>query len=662
MLFFALSTHGACMNGLDSHDDSATGMEMSGLFQALFHGAPDSSFILGEHGRILDCTYAACELFGYSHDEMTVLDPLKLLSRDALGMLPEYLKEENITGSFSGRQEFVRHDGSPLTADIVSNSMVFAGKRFRWLTVRETEQDDPAQTLAPEFTELSGRLPEYINEPAITAETDYSGLILSANDMGMKKTGYTNNDIRLGLSLLDLIPEDDHPRLLSDMQHIAGGGSIERVEYTLLTHDGGVLPVIASANRIVRDDGKPGVQIIALDISEHKNAEHELLVLEKLRHMGELASGVAHDFNNTLGVILGYSQIHKEKCGSERCAETLDNIIRAAEDGVSLVRRIQTYTQSSTPQPPEPVNLNVIASEAVDFLEPKWRHEALKHGKHIAIEKRFTDIPSVMGNAAELREVVCNFILNSLDAIVTEGVITIISSHGGDYVSLDIADNGCGMSDTVRSRVFDPFFTTKKGRGTGLGMCVSHSIVASLGGDVAIESEEGQGTTVSILLPVPYDAGGEAPDTSIAVEPDTDSGNSARPFTEASVSPDSVHAGGRADILVIDDEANICEILKEFLENKGYSVTTAPEAETGLSLFREHLFPVVITDLNMPGLSGWDLAESVKNEAPGTFIIMLSGWNSDIDKRANGKHAIDSFMQKPIDFRELLNIIASSGH
>lgn len=228
--------------------------------------------------------------------------------------------------------------------------------------------------------------------------------------------------------------------------------------------------------------------------------ERALVQAERLRAVGEMASGVAHDFNNVLTVILGRAQLllsRSRDLRSEGGEQALRVIEKAARDGVETVRRIRSFSRRETQAPRELVDLNAMIQDALEFTRPRWHMRT----PQISVSTELAQLPPVRGNPAELREVFVNLIFNALDAMPEGGTLTATSSLARDIIDVTIADTGTGMSDGVKRRIFEPFFTTKGERGTGLGLSVAHGIVASHGGTIDVESKVGRGTRVMCRFP-----------------------------------------------------------------------------------------------------------------------------------------------------------------
>jgi signal transduction histidine kinase len=231
-------------------------------------------------------------------------------------------------------------------------------------------------------------------------------------------------------------------------------------------------------------------------------AQSRLIRSEKLRALGEMAAGVAHDFNNVLAAIMGRAQLllsHIDEPGQRRQLQIIE---QAATDGARTVRRIQEFTRKRRARPFEPVDLNQVVDEVVEVTRSRWKDEALARGVTYEVGVVPTPLPPVAADPSELREVLINLVLNALDAMPAGGRVTLRTAPAGDGVTCEVVDTGGGMTEEVRQRVFDPFFTTKAEKGTGLGLSVAYGIISRHGGDIEVRSAPGAGSTFIIRLPV----------------------------------------------------------------------------------------------------------------------------------------------------------------
>ena len=372
-------------------------------------------------------------------------------------------------------------------------------------------------------------------------------------------------------------------------------------------------------------------------LQELKQAQDQIIQAEKLRAMGEMASGVAHDFNNVLAVVLGNIQLllHQlDQLSPQEVREGLKVIERSSKDGAETIRRIQEFTGVRRDREFVALSLNEIVMEVVNITQPRWRDQAQKKGIQVGLTTELGDIPMIMGNPSELREVLTNIVFNAVDAMPNGGELTIATQpQAEDWVEVRIADTGIGMTEEVKRRVFDPFFTTKGVTNSGLGMSVSYGIIKRHGGEILIETKLGKGTHFVIHLPTGY--GEEA-----AVKEIT-----------------QVKESRQARILVIDDEDSVRDVLYRMLQAKGHQVAVASNGEEGIERFRSEPFDLVFTDLGMPKLSGWEVGKAVKTINPKVPVVMITGWGVELDRQKLSESGIDLSVAKPFNFEQLINLV-----
>ncbi len=376
-------------------------------------------------------------------------------------------------------------------------------------------------------------------------------------------------------------------------------------------------------------------------LEELRQAQDQIVQAEKLRAMGEMASGVAHDFNNVLAVVLGNIQLllHQlDRLRPEEIREGLKVIERSSKDGAETIRRIQEFTGVRRDKEFTSFALNEIVAEVVNITQPRWKDQAQKKGIQVKLTTQLGDIPSIMGNPSEVREVLTNIIFNAVDAMPKGGELTITTQpQAEDWVEVRIADTGIGMTEEVKKRVFDPFFTTKGVTNSGLGMSVSYGIIRRHGGEILIESESGKGTTFIIHLPTGY---GEE-----------------EPFSKEIP---ALKESRCARILVIDDEDSVRDILSRMLRTKGHQVVVAPDGEEGIERFRSEPFDLVLTDLGMPKLSGWDVGKTIKGLNPKIPIVMITGWGMELDRERLSESGIDLIISKPFNFDQVIQLVTEA--
>jgi signal transduction histidine kinase/ActR/RegA family two-component response regulator len=376
-------------------------------------------------------------------------------------------------------------------------------------------------------------------------------------------------------------------------------------------------------------------------IAEQERIREQYAQIEKLSALGELASGVAHDFNNTLAGILGRAQLLMRAHDPEKIRRGLEIIARAAEDGAHTVRRIQDFARQRRDHDFQPVSVDQLLLDVREITRPRWKSRAESEGVHISLELQLgSDEPRVMGDESELREVLVNLVFNAVDAMPQGGTLTLSTREADGAVEIAVADNGVGMAEEVRSRVFDPFFTTKGKAGMGLGLAVSYGIIRRHEGSIEAESEVGRGTTFRLRLPA---ARGQSKQEPASAE--------APSITLVPQRPGATH------ILVVDDEENVRELLRDILVSEGYRVTLAPGGREALDLFGDgRAFDGVFTDLGMQGMSGWELAHAVREIDGKIPVAVVTGWGEAVGSGERTAAQVDWVVTKPFDAAQVLAI------
>ncbi|MDT7602917.1 MAG: hypothetical protein QOF61_914, partial [Acidobacteriota bacterium] len=325
---------------------------------------------------------------------------------------------------------------------------------------------------------------------------------------------------------------------------------------------------------------------------EQDEMREQFSQLEKMSALGELASGVAHDFNNTLAGILGRAQLMMRTTDPEKIKKGLQIIIKTAEDGARTVKRIQDFARQRRSQDFAAVDADQLLLDATEMTRPRWKNNAEANNAYIRVVLQTDSHAFLLGDESELREVLVNMILNAVDAMPRGGTLTLAARAEGEQVLISVGDTGMGMSQDVRSRIFDPFFTTKGKTGMGLGLAVSYGIIRRHEGSVEVTTEVDRGTTFTIRLPVATGVCKAESDDEI--------------ITEAIAHLPSGQS--RARILVVDDEQHVRDLLADILDPEGCEVVICSSGDEAAAVFEVGKFDAVFTDIGMPGMSGWELA------------------------------------------------------
>jgi PAS domain S-box-containing protein len=467
---------------------------------------------------------------------------------------------------------------------------------------------------------------------------DHEGRFTYLNPRVEEMLGYRIREL-IGRDSTDILTPESRRVAQEIFAGVAGGHDVFNLyELDMVRKDGdGVVPVEIGMVTIRDATGRvTGWQGIARDISQRKQLEQQLLQTERLRALGEMASGVAHDFNNILGAILGRAQLLRRAPQDEQIRRGLEAIEKAALDGASTVRRLQHFTKRRRDEEFFPVDLNQAIRDTLAITEAKWKDESDLAGATIEVVTEFGNISPVMGNISELREVLTNIIFNAVEAMPKGGMLTFRTEEVDGWVWLGVSDTGIGMSDEVKARIFDPFFTTKGVKGTGLGLSVSYGIVRAHHGDITVDSQPGQGTTMVISIP-------------IAAKP-------AKPLEPQRVPPPTK----RGRVLIIDDDAMVRELLADILQSAGHTVVQVSGGWEGIRLFRQARFDLVLTDLGMPECSGWEVAAAIKAITPKTPVALVTGWGITLDRTKLKAAGVDLVLNKPFQYLDVMTVVAEA--
>ena len=384
-------------------------------------------------------------------------------------------------------------------------------------------------------------------------------------------------------------------------------------------------------------------------ITEQERIREQFSQMEKLSALGELASGVAHDFNNTLSGILGRAQLLQRTSDPEKLQRGLDIIIKTAEDGAKTVKRIQDFARQRRDHNFELVSIDQILMDASEITRPRWKNCAEASNIHITVELHIQSNAMVMGDDSELREVLVNMVFNAIDAMPEGGTLSLTTRTAGDSVIVKVVDTGVGMYPEVRSKIFDPFFTTKGKAGLGLGLAVSFGIIRRHGGNIEVESHFGKGTEFRITLPVAK-MGEKSVRQVEQLETVAATATPATPPAQSEERP-------RTRMLVVDDEDFVRELIGEILEGEHCEVYLAESGSEALSVFREKSFDAVFTDVGMPGMSGWEFAREIRRINTSIPIAVITGWGEAVGSHEQKEAGVNWVVPKPFTADRIVELV-----
>jgi PAS domain S-box-containing protein len=379
------------------------------------------------------------------------------------------------------------------------------------------------------------------------------------------------------------------------------------------------------------------------DITERKRSAGLILQSERLKAVGELSSGVSHNFNNMLQIVLGNAHLGMTNLELGAYADVKANLQEIADTSKfasETVRRLQYFARNrSTAAADTCFDLSGTAGQAIEMSRIWWKTAPEKHGVSIDLEARLEPDCFVAGRENELFEVIVNLIKNAAEALPQGGLITVSSRWENDVVTLDIADNGIGISEADQKRVFEPFFTTKGYQSTGMGLASCHGIVRSHSGTMTVLSSPGEGTTFTMMLPF------------------------ASPRDKQGRSEEPISLGRVLSILVIDDMEPVLTMIGNGLKTHGQTVHAALSGEEGLRLFAREPIDIVVCDLGMSGMNGWAVGKAIKSQCeaegrPKPPFIILTGWGDQAQEQARlAEAAVDAVLEKPVDLPLLVKKI-----
>ncbi len=374
-----------------------------------------------------------------------------------------------------------------------------------------------------------------------------------------------------------------------------------------------------------------------------RTAERQAVQSEKLRALGQMASGIAHDLNQSLALVAGYVDLAQRALLAQPpdvtpLPETLANIAQAARHGAQTVERLLAFARGHPDQPPELLELTAFLRDVAHLTAPRWRDAARAEGRDISLSVESPGAPVVLAAPAALREACTNLVFNAVDALPDGGSIRLIARREPNAVSLEVVDSGVGMPPDVQAHIFEPFFTTKGERGSGLGLAQVFGIVQHHGGSISVDSAPHRGTSFRLSFPLPP----------------------AEPAPTPSPPPPSLPHARR--ILAVEDEPALARLLTLLLTQHGHSVETALSAEQALARLAEGPYDVLLTDLGLGlGPSGWDLVAQARAGWPHLRLVLATGWGAHVDPAQVQAAGVAAVVPKPYRLADLLSAVGGGA-
>jgi two-component system, cell cycle sensor histidine kinase and response regulator CckA len=503
--------------------------------------------------------------------------------------------------------------------------------------------EDAALRSAAEISQL------YNQAPCGYHSLDEQGTVVRINDTELAWLGRSRPEVLGKMKMVELIAPEDRERFEAHLAAVTRGQEVRDLEYHLIHKDGSAMPVLLNANAVADAAGRfLMTSATVTNIAARKSLEQQLRQSQKMEAIGRLAGGIAHDFNNLLTVILGYSKLALGRLSpSDILHEQMEEIRKAGQRASALTNQLLAFSRRQILRP-QLLDLNSVVAE-MDKMLRRLIGEPID-----LLTVPDPGLGQVRADPGQIEQVIMNLAVNARDAMPLGGKLTIetlnveLAGPSGDhpsvapgsYVMLAISDTGDGIDENIKAQIFEPFFTTKgTGKGTGLGLSTVYGIVSQSGGQVAVHSEKGRGTSFRIYLP--------------RVEGRLSAIESRTRREEVT--------GGEETILLVEDEESVRTLTRDVLRDAGYSVLEATDPDQALWLCQAHPGPIdlLVTDVIMPRLNGPALASRVSQRRPHIRVLYISGYSEN----ERGVLAAAAFLQKPFtpdDLRDKIRQVLDS--
>ena len=629
-------------------------------YRRLINNATDAVYLADEKGRLVDVNNAACQMLGYSREELL---SLKMTDVDTLiseKELIEIIRDKAYGFSTQFESMYRQKNGEVVPVEISSVIYHEDDKKY----VLGIARDITERKMAEEKLRVSSKRIEAFFSSISDAimvhpyrEEGFSNFI-EVNDIACTRYGYTREEF-LTLSPADITKKSearlhamrDNRLLLKKVGNLVFEG-------THIKKNGEEFPVEINSNVIEQPD-QTIILAVVRDITERKQAqqereilEHQLHQAQKMDSIGRLAGGIAHDFNNMLSVILGHAELALlEIDRSHRAYPNLQEINQAAEHSAELTRQLLAFARKQ-PVSPKVLDLNETIAGMLEMLRRLI-------GEDIILEWLPSEhLPIIKADPVQISQVLTNLCVNARDAIggQSHGRILISTrditaaeiaqlhppSEIQHYIGITVADNGQGIEPDLLPQIFEPFFTTKNiGQGTGLGLSTVYGIIKQNNGLISVESMQGEGFSFHIYLPA-----------------HTDQPGTHAPREKEKTVPGKIRNDGKT-ILVVEDEAAILSLCRTILEKSGFRVHTALTPSRAIEIAREHAeeIDLLLSDVVLPEMNGQELADKIKPICPGSRLLFMSGYTADIISRRKNLDGSIRLIEKPFSAKTLLDNI-----
>ncbi len=534
----------------------------------------------------------------------------------------------------------LRKDGSSFPCEIQSRMSNIDGQSIRITALRDiSRRIEIEQNLA--FSENKFKtLFNCISDAILVHEfvSTEGGPLLEVNRMATELLGYSRSEL-LQFYPKDFMVPDEYERIVRQNSATKFTESPSLSFETQLVHKDGSIINVEVRGSMMDYEGKKAILSVVRDIRDRLQSEKALVESQRLGAIGEMASSVAHDFNNALHSVIGNTELLLLKHEiTEECKPYLESIKKVSVDASDRVKLIQRFGGKCPPPSPfSTVKVTDMINDVIAQSRPLWKDAPEKEGKIITVSVDFLAEKNVIGNGSELRTVLYNLIKNAIEAMPDGGEILLATADVEEGVTILIQDNGLGMDAKTEKRIFQPFFTTKGYEtGRGLGLSGAYSILREHGGTISIqETRPGQGTTFELFLP------GTLADDSVVH--DKKENNKAEQI---------------GNVLWVDDDPMIRQVAEDILDTLNHRGHVAASGFEALEFLKTYTYDLIITDIGMPKMTGWQLAKEIRaryGDAP--YVAVVSGWGDQISDDEKKKHGVDFAIAKPVLIQQVEELI-----
>ncbi len=603
-------------------------------FRAIFENAPEAIYIIETNTRkILDCNPFMENWLGYTRNELLSMRTKDILEpgarKDIQKTIEKTLKEGLIHIQAQG---FKKKNGSIVEAEVTGTFLEYQEKKCAAVLVRDITQRKKIEALG-RYKELF----ENVSDPVFI--NDAQGRFLEVNDVACDFFGYSRDHLSK-MSLRDLTSPGHHTELTKMKDKKIRKGETIQFELNLLTREGLTIP-FEFQGRLIIHKKKSAFLSVARNLSFRKKIQKTLIRSERLSAVGEMASGVAHNFNNLLQMIMAGAEVAKSKLESGKirdCNEAINSILSASHRGADVVRRIKDFTHAgkNSIEAGHVFDLDALVAEAIELTRPLWKPPSHPRKYHLNVIKDKNCF--VKGISSEIYEVLINLIKNSLETMQLGGTLSISTYIRNANVYLVISDTGCGIPEEHFQRIFEPFFTTKGSQSSGLGLSSCYGIVKKFQGDIHVKSLLGKGTEFVVTFPLakPNDViikSEKIPQTLIPIR-----------------------------FLLIDDEVNILRSMEMYFEDSEIDIITACSGTEGIKIVHENNFDIILCDFGMDDMNGLEVGTEIQKLYMDKSLkkipfLLYTGLDKQLDVWKLKESGVYKVVNKPTSCEDLLTII-----